>query len=86
MRSSEFENWAQTRGGLKSESAKSYVSYLASVEDSYGRDLDSEWQASQLRSIRFELENDQSLNENTRRNRLSALTKYGKFCSTESTS
>lgn len=85
MRSCEFETWAHLKGGLSRESAISYVSYLRSVEQNYGADLDSDWKVSHLRLTRTRLENDPSLNENTRRNRLSALTKYENFCSTEST-
>lgn len=84
MRESAFEDWAIKHGGLKAESARSYVSYLSSVEEAYGVDLDLEWRATELRSVRSKLANDGSLNANTQRNRLSALSKYEVFCSTTS--
>ncbi len=81
MRALAFENWASKHGGLKAESARSYVSYLTSVECDYTLDLDTEWQQTQLREARIRLSSDRTLNENTRRNRMSALSKYEDFCS-----
>lgn len=81
MQSSAFEKWSHKHGGLGVDSAKSYVSYLTTVENDYGIDLDSDWSASKLLVARTHLSRDNSLNENTRRNRLSALNKYEDFCS-----
>lgn len=81
MRGFAFENWACLHGGLKADSARSYVSYLTSVEEDYGIELDADWKASQLEKVRMLLSNDRALNANTQRNRLSALSKYEHFCS-----
>ena len=84
MRNSELEDWAYREGGLRPRSAASYVSYLRSVEQSYGMELDMDWQASRLANTRSRLSDDDALNRNTRRNRLAALTKYELFCSVSS--
>lgn len=84
MRGTAFENWAAKHGNLKAESARSYVSYLASVEKDYGVNLDTDWNATRLARIRSLLSADRTLNANTQRNRLSALSKYEDFCSSTS--
>jgi|AntRauTorckE5430_2_1112549.scaffolds.fasta_scaffold160608_2 hypothetical protein len=81
MRASAFEYWAHRHGGIGTPSARSYVSYLATVENDYRIDLDADWKASQLAYVRGLLSSDRTLNGNTRRNRLSALSKYEDFCS-----
>ena len=81
MRHSAFEHWASKHGGLKAESARSYVSYLATVEEDYSIDLDADWESTNLARARSLLERDRSLNGSTQRNRLSALNKYKDFCS-----
>ncbi|MCL4189188.1 MAG: hypothetical protein KJZ85_16425 [Rhodobacteraceae bacterium] len=80
MRSAEFEKWASGAGGLNAASARSYVSYLASVEQSYGIDLDRDWSSTRLTVVRSRLDQDGALNRNTQRNRMSALAKYEDFC------
>lgn len=83
MRGFVFEDWAIRFGGLKAESARSYVSYLTSVEEAHKIDLDRDWVATRLVSTRAQLSNDRLINPNTRRNRLSALSKYESFLMAE---
>lgn len=84
MRAAAFENWASVRGGLKANSAESYVDYLTAVENDYRIDLDVEWNGDTLGRVRLRLRSDTALNPGTRRNRLSALSKYEAFCSATS--
>ena len=84
MRAANFEAWASTRGGLKENSAASYVDYLEAVERDYALDLDREWKSTALLSAISRLRADRTVNPNTKRNRLSALNKYADFCSSAS--
>lgn len=59
MRSSTFESWAAGGGGLNSDSARSCVSYLATVEMDCCVDLDADWQSSSLFKTRAKLATDQ---------------------------
>jgi len=84
MRAAAFADWAPVHGGLLATSARSYVSYLSSVERAYGIELDADWRATRLTRTRTVLGEDRALNRNTKRNRLSALAKYEDFCSATS--
>ena len=81
MREVAFERWAASHGGLQANSAASYVDYLKAVETDYVIDLDRAWNGAQFGQVKSRLSADKKLNAGTRRNRMSALSKYQAFCS-----
>ena len=79
-----FKKWATGPGRISAASARSYVSYLTSVEAMLRVDLDQDWARSGLKSTLDQLERDESLNPKTKTNRLSGLRKYVEFRATMS--
>ena len=74
-----FRDWAMGQGGLNEASARSYASYLNSIEEKLGIDISGDWNRSKLQMTYEHLANDTVIDPKTKSNYLSGLRKYEEF-------